>query len=113
MRSRALPFTALLLAYAQRTLCPAAAAAASFGARAAVACRLAAAPRRASHRAARGVCEARRGGGDDAPTVPERLVASIPYVLPLLDGLRYSAWLLQRTAALWRGAPACNALAQP
>jgi hypothetical protein len=58
------------------------------------------------------VCEARRGGGDDAPTVPERLVASIPYVLPLLDGLRYSAWLLQRPQRLaW--CSTCNVLAQP
>jgi hypothetical protein len=65
--------------------------AASFVLRGADAGRLSAGPRRASRRAASGVCEARRSGGDDSPNVAERIVAALPYVLPLLDGLRYSA----------------------
>jgi hypothetical protein len=37
------------------------------------------------------VVNARRGGGynDDTPTAAERVVAALPYLLPLLDGLRY------------------------
>ena len=72
---------------------------AALAARASVACRLpAAAPLRAARRRVP-VCEARRGGGDDdSPTVSERLVSAIPYLLPLLDGLRYSARPTSRAA---------------
>jgi hypothetical protein len=36
------------------------------------------------------VVNARRGGyNDDTPTAAERVVAALPYLLPLLDGLRY------------------------
>ena len=72
---------------------------AALAARALVACRLpAAAPLRAARRRV-AVCEARRGGGDeDSPTVSERLVSAIPYLLPLLDGLRYSACPTKRAA---------------
>ena len=36
-----------------------------------------------------GVCAARGGGYEDSPTAAERVVAALPYLLPLLDGLRY------------------------
>lgn len=42
-------------------------------------------------RATRLTCEARRAGGDDSPNAAERAVSTLPYLLPLLDGLRYSA----------------------
>ena len=72
---------------------------AALAARASVACRLpAAAPLRAARRRVL-VCGARRGGDDeDSPTVSERLVSAIPYLLPLLDGLRYSACPIARAA---------------
>jgi hypothetical protein len=37
------------------------------------------------------VCQARGGDYDDSPTAAERVVAALPYLLPLLDGLRYGA----------------------
>ena len=72
---------------------------AALAARTSVACRLpAATPLRAARRRVL-VCGARRGGGDDdSPTVSERLVSAIPYLLPLLDGLRYSACPRARAA---------------
>ena len=64
---------------------------AALSARASVGCRLPAAPVRAARRRV-AACEARRGGGgEDSPTVSERLVSAIPYLLPLLDGVRYGA----------------------
>jgi hypothetical protein len=74
-----------------RALTPRARRPAALAARASVAIRLPAAPLRAARRRASAVCEARRGGGDDSPNVAERLVSAIPYLLPLLDGLRYGA----------------------
>lgn len=32
-----------------------------------------------------------RGGGDGSPDIADRVVASLPYLVPLLDGLRYGA----------------------
>ena len=76
--------------YEQRALTPRARRPAALAARASVATRLPAAPLRTTRRRASAVCEARRGG-DDSPNVAERLVSAIPYLLPLLDGLRYGA----------------------
>lgn len=45
---------------------------------------------RAPHSAARhSVRLNARRGGDDSPDATERVVAAVPYLLPLLDGIRY------------------------
>lgn len=69
-------------------------------------------------------CQARRGGEEESPTVAERLVAALPYLLPLLDGLRYSKffWMefpqalvvlapLQPILALYRTVPFASLVA--
>lgn len=33
------------------------------------------------------------GGGGGAPAIPDRVVAALPYILPLFDGLRYGKFL--------------------
>ncbi|KAL4856315.1 hypothetical protein ACK3TF_003128 [Chlorella vulgaris] len=35
-----------------------------------------------------------RGGGDGSPDIADRVVASLPYLVPLLDGLRYGKFFL-------------------
>ena len=61
-------------------------------------------------RARRGsVCEAWGGDYNDSPTAAERVVAALPYLLPLLDGLRYGAQVSQASACSGGGAAGVDA----
>jgi len=54
-----------------------------------------------------------RRGGDDSPDATERVVAAVPYLLPLLDGIRYRRGrvippLAHRPDFRWRAAAASS-----
>jgi len=57
--------------------------------------------------------QARRGGGEESPSAAERVVAALPYLLPLVDGLRYGAHSSRQRAAVEpsAGGSLLNALA--